>query len=86
MVKTIKNPLVSLGVLKVPGTPRSGKTPNFSIFTFKCGKVVFSTPFPEMPLFWIFSIFGVPATFKTPSETNGSLMVLTMGAERAPFS
>ena len=41
MVKTIKNPLVSLGVLKVPGTPRSGEPPNSSIFTFKCGKVVF---------------------------------------------
>ena len=57
MVKTIKKRQGILGVLKVPGTPRSGKTPNFSIFTFKCGKVVFSTPFPKMPSFWNFFDF-----------------------------
>ena len=45
-------------------------------------KWCFPLLFLKCLFFGILRIPGVPGPFKTPSETTGSLMVLTMGAKR----
>ena len=44
---TIKKPLVSIGLLRLSGTPKSENTKNISISMAKCGKLVFSDLFPK---------------------------------------
>ena len=78
MGETINNPQGILGILKVPGTPKSEKGQHFSILGNMSGEHDFST-LERKNAKMVSPLFGVPGTFKTPSIPCRFLMVLTMG-------
>ena len=61
MGETINNPQGILGVLKVPGTPKSG---NDDILAFQVKSRCFTLISPKNAEIPFFPLLGVPGTFK----------------------
>ena len=84
MVKTIKKRQGILGVLKVPGTPKSEKRQHFSILGEMSGKHDFSTLERKNAKIW-FSAFWGAGDLQNTKHSLSFLDGFDHGCENDPF-